>query len=151
MTATTLQRNQALDLTQAPPRSPNDLLGDYVILARTIDKCRATLAGTQGGYHWNCPLAHVFFDFKGIDPMDFEAQVKADKTDEEILAWVNQTGIPRSEDDILAWSYDARNWVPDTPEKKAYLEKTMRQIRPDNLYARTFFEMLDIEEGRRTV
>ena len=35
----------ALDLTQRPPRSPRVRLGGYAILARCLDKGRATLAG----------------------------------------------------------------------------------------------------------
>ena len=38
------------DLTKEPPRSPKTLVGGYVILGRTLDKCRALLAGTIGEY-----------------------------------------------------------------------------------------------------
>ena len=46
----------APDLTQHPPRSPRVRLGGYVIFARCLDKCRATLAGKNGEYHFDCPL-----------------------------------------------------------------------------------------------
>jgi hypothetical protein len=139
---------QALDLSKTYPRSPNALLGSYVILARTIDKCRADIAGTPGEYHWNCPLADLFFTFKEIDPMAFRAQLEAGKSDEEILDWLNKTGRPRTEEEILAWSYDCRWMKPHSIEKKAYVEKTVRETSPDNLYIQSYFQMLDKEEGR---
>jgi hypothetical protein len=42
-----------LDLTQRPPRSFRVRLGNYVILARMLDKGRATLAGKNGEYIYN--------------------------------------------------------------------------------------------------
>ena len=42
-------------LTQRPPRSPRTRLGGYVLLPRMLDKGRATLAGMNGEYHYNCP------------------------------------------------------------------------------------------------
>lgn len=139
---------EAPDLTKSFPRSPNTLLGDYVILARTIDKCRAEIAGKAGEYHWNCPLAQMFFGFKEIDPMDFKKQVEVGKSDDEILAWVNQTGKQVSEDEVLAWSYDCRWSKPHNQEKKAYVEKTLRDAGLTLPYASSYFQMLDAEEGR---
>jgi hypothetical protein len=57
-----------MDLTQRPPRSPRVRLGGYVILARMLDKGRATLAGKNGEYNYNCPLDQNFLNFTGIDP-----------------------------------------------------------------------------------
>lgn len=50
----------AKDLTNDYPRSPRELLAGYVVAARTLDKCRAVIAGTQGEYHFNCPLDGSF-------------------------------------------------------------------------------------------
>jgi len=44
------------DLTIHPPRSARAQLGGICALPRLIDKCRATLAGKNGEYHFNCPL-----------------------------------------------------------------------------------------------
>jgi hypothetical protein len=30
-------------------------LGGFALLPRMLDKCRATIAGKQGEYHYNCP------------------------------------------------------------------------------------------------
>jgi hypothetical protein len=141
-------QTKALDLRTEFPRSPNDFFGDYVILARTIDKCRADLAGTAGEYHWNCGLAKMFFTFKGIDPMAFQEQLKATPSDEAMLQWVQQTGIPRTPEEILAWSYESRWQAPDTVEMRAYVEETLRKIGKKALYVQSFFQMLDMEEHR---
>ena len=44
-----------IDLTQRPPRSFRVRLGNYVVLARMLDKGRATLAGKNGDYIYNSP------------------------------------------------------------------------------------------------
>ena len=59
----------APDLTQRPPRSPRTRLGGYVLLPRMLDKGRATLAGTNGEYHYNCPLDQHVIKFIGFTPM----------------------------------------------------------------------------------
>src|SRR4029434_4797383 len=56
----------APDLTQRPPRSPRSRLGGYSVLPRALDKARATLAGTHGEYHFNCPVDRHFLRFVGI-------------------------------------------------------------------------------------
>ncbi len=54
---------ESLDFSQAGtfPRSPREKLGGYVIAARTLDKCRAAIAGTLGDYKFDCPLDNFFF------------------------------------------------------------------------------------------
>ena len=42
----------AKDLTKEAPRSPRIRLGGYAIIARTIDKGHAHLAGTTGDYRY---------------------------------------------------------------------------------------------------
>jgi hypothetical protein len=59
-------KNLAKDLSNDFPRSPRETLGGYVLAGRILDKCRATLAGTNGEYHFNCPLDNFFFNFAGI-------------------------------------------------------------------------------------
>ena len=53
------------DLTKEPPRSPRIRVGGYAILGRTLDKCRALIAGNIGEYHFDCPLDNMLFGFKG--------------------------------------------------------------------------------------
>ncbi|MGE9291624.1 MAG: DUF5069 domain-containing protein, partial [Puniceicoccales bacterium] len=75
---------QALDLTKEFPRSPRATLGGYVVAARTLDKCRALVAGTAGEYHFNCPLDQVFFGFTGIDADQFKEFVATGADDQAV-------------------------------------------------------------------
>src|SRR5688500_226838 len=104
MTQATLQN--APDLRKDFPRSPNHLVGDYILLGRIIDKCRANIAGTHGEYNYNCPLDQRFFNFTGINAEAFKQQVAEGKTDEALVAWVKQNSQPKSQDEIFAWSYE---------------------------------------------
>jgi hypothetical protein len=54
------------DLTKEPPRSPNTMVGGYVILGRHLDKCRALLGDNIGEYHFDCPLDNMLFGWKRI-------------------------------------------------------------------------------------
>jgi hypothetical protein len=47
------------DLTQHPPRGFRVRLGDLVILARMLDKGRATLAGKNGDYEYLTSITAV--------------------------------------------------------------------------------------------
>ncbi|PYL34793.1 MAG: hypothetical protein DMF35_04000 [Verrucomicrobia bacterium] len=64
------------DLTKEAPRSPRIRVGGYAILGRTIDKCRALVAGNIGEYHFDCPLDNMLFGFKGVKGDDFKAQIE---------------------------------------------------------------------------
>ena len=59
------------------PRSPRTVLGGYVVAARTLDKCRAVLASTNGEYHFDCPLDNFFLGFVGITADDFKNNLRA--------------------------------------------------------------------------
>ena len=63
----------SLDLSKEFPRSPRATLAGYVIAARTLDKCRAVIAGTASEYHFDCPLDQLFLTFAGISAADFKA------------------------------------------------------------------------------
>ena len=67
------------DLTKEAPRSPKTRVGDYVILGRTLDKCRALLAGNIGEYHFDCPLDNMLFGWKGIVGDEFKAALQKAK------------------------------------------------------------------------
>lgn len=92
------------DLTKEPPRSPFVRIGGFSIIARTIDKCRATLAGVAGEYHFNCPLDKYLFDFKGIDSNEFKSYVERGHNDDEIAQWVKEHGIQKTDEEIAQWS-----------------------------------------------
>ena len=55
------------DLTKQAPRSPRVRLGGFVLLPRILDKARASLAGKNGEYNYNCPLDQRFLGFVNVD------------------------------------------------------------------------------------
>ena len=52
------------DLNKQAPHSPRERLAGFAIANRTIDKCRASLAGTLGQYHYDCPLDNIAFQLQ---------------------------------------------------------------------------------------
>jgi hypothetical protein len=92
------------DLTKEAPRSPRIRVGGYAILGRTIDKCRALVAGNIGEYHFDCPLDNMVFGFKGVKGDDFKAQIEQGAGDQEIVEWLNQAGEEKTPDEIKCWA-----------------------------------------------
>lgn len=112
------------DLTKEPPRSPKIKLGGFVILARAIDKCRATLADKVGEYEFNCELDNFLFSFKGIDGLDLKKYISEGHIDDEIVGWVKSHGISRNESEIREWSQKMMKYdYSDNPENKEWLEE----------------------------
>lgn len=61
-----------IDLRTTQPRSPHEKLGGVKLLARVIDKGRATIGGTLGPYRFfDCALDRIFFDAIGASREEF--------------------------------------------------------------------------------
>jgi hypothetical protein len=110
---------QAKDLSKEAPRSPRVRLRDYALLARAIDKCRAEINGTPGSYHFACPLDQMLFTFKGVDENDVKRLVESGADDEKIALWLDANGIPKTPEEVKAWSDMIETYRPyDDPEKR---------------------------------
>jgi hypothetical protein len=94
----------ARNLSKQAPRSPRERLAGFAIARRTIDKCRASLAGTLGQYHYDCPLDNDLFSFKGITSEQFTAAVQTSKDDEEMGIWLHANGALKTAEEIKTWS-----------------------------------------------
>lgn len=140
----------APDLTRTFPRSPRETLGGYVVVGRTLDKCRAVLAGTDGGYLYNCGLDQQFFAFAGIDQAEFREFVATGATDEEVAAWIGRHARPRERAEIVRWNNQMRDRrlseLPD--EVQLYLEDYLPTILKPGQVVRVWFDVYDFEEGR---
>lgn len=140
-------RIPAPDLAQRPPRSPRIRLGGFVILPRLLDKGRAKLAGTNGEYHYACPLDQRFFDFVQVDSTALLKQLKAGKGDWEILTWVqrNAKKYP-SPWEIVQWSgyHEAR--VPDSLSSKERAVKAIESLNKNRTDILTGFDLLDLDD-----
>ena len=94
-----------IDLAQRPPRSFRVRLGNYVVLARMLDKGRATLAGKNGEYHYYCSTDQRLVQFLGFDPDSLLKELATGQGDGEMLEWVQaHSKTPRSASEIEAWS-----------------------------------------------
>jgi len=116
------------NLTKEAPRSPRLRVGGYAILGRTIDKCRALVAGNIGEYHFDCPLDRTLFGFKGIRGEDFRAQIEQGRSDEEIIEWLNQSGEEKTPAQIRRWSekMEASSLHDDLEKRDFFVEETKK-------------------------
>ena len=140
----------ALDLTKEYPRSPRAVLGGYVVAGRTLDKCRADLAGTKGEYHFDCPLDNFFFDFAGISADAFKAFVATGADDDAVGAWIQEHSKVEDEKAVIQWNNDMRGKrVSEMPiELQQFLEGYIPQYIPEGKIVYVWFDVYDIEEER---
>lgn len=137
-----------IDLTQRPPRSPRVRLGGYVILPRLIDKCRATLAGKNGEYHYDCPIDQRFFYFAGIDPEELKAKVAEGLGDGELLNWITENSKKRPEEwEIANWSRFREAAAPGDNESREFANELMSGAGAgDREDIQTWFDILDVDD-----
>jgi len=141
----------AKDLRTGYPRSPRDTaIGGYVIAGRALDKCRATLAGTNGEYHFDCSLDKRFFEFSGVNAGALKAFVATGATDAEVSAWVQANGKGRTEEEIALWNNTERDRrLSDlSPKSQVFMEKYVRENIPAGKVVYHYFDIYDLEEKR---
>ncbi|MBA3543811.1 MAG: DUF5069 domain-containing protein [Chthoniobacterales bacterium] len=123
------QNVKGKDLTKEAPRSPKTRVGGYVILGRTLDKCRALLAGDIGEYHFDCPLDNMLFGWKGITGDDFKAEVAKGSSDEEMAKWIETHGTPKSDAEKEAWCKEKLAFsFNDVPEKREWYAEQLQAL-----------------------
>jgi hypothetical protein len=133
------------DLTQHPPRSSRVRLGGFGHLPRLLDKARATVSGKNGDYHYNCPLDKNFFAFTGIDHEALLAQVKAGKSDSEMLAWV-RGATKRLPSEIAAWTSWLDTHGPGGSPGHAWMSESIAKAAKDRDDIRSFADLLDLDD-----
>ena len=140
----------APDLSKTFPRSPRETFAGYVIAGRMLDKCRAVLAGTNSGYHFDCPLDNQFLSFAEIDPNDFREIVATGADDNAVAAWIGENAKPRERIDIIKWNNQLRETkISDLPDAaQEFLEEYIPQFVPKNRPVYRWFDVYDLEEQR---
>src|ERR1700719_2449415 len=117
------------DLKKEPPRSPRIRVGGYAILGRTIDKCRALVAGNIAECHFDCPLDNMLFGFKGVKGDDFKAQVEQGTSDQEIVEWLNQSGEMKTPEEIKRWAEEVEaSSLYNHPEKREFFSEEVKKL-----------------------
>ena len=140
--------NSAPDLTKRPPRSPRCRLGGYAILPRMLDKGRAEIAGTNGEFHYNCPLDQHIINFLGFDPEALHEQLAARKGDGEILEWINSNAKhKRSPWEIEQWSDFQQRRGPDSDaETLSFFEELLSKFSKTREDIKTWADLLDLDD-----
>jgi hypothetical protein len=134
------------DLTKEPPRSPRIRVGGYAILGRTLDKCRALVAGDIGEYHFDCPLDNMLFGFKGVRGKDFKAQIEQGASDQEMVEWLNESGEKKTPAQINRWSekVEAGSLHDDLEKREFFIERTRKLgLDPEKT---TTFDWLEVDD-----
>ena len=127
------------DLTKQAPHSPRDRIAGFAIASRTVDKCRASLAGTLGEYHYDCPLDNMLFGFKGINGAQFRTVVQDAKNYEAVGVWLQANGTQKTPVEIKAWSdeMEAASLMKN-PDKRAYFIENCTKLGLDPEKSTTF-------------
>jgi hypothetical protein len=134
------------DLTTEPPRSPRTRLGNYILLARALDKGRATLHSCNGEYHFDCPLDNFLFGFKGVKGDDVKRLLADGKSDEEIVQWLDTNGEPKTAEELSAWAAGVEAYLPyNDPEKKEWFIGECEAIGLDPKTS-TLFDFLEADD-----
>ena len=145
-------KNLAKDLSKSFPRSPRETVAGYVIAGRTLDKCRATLVGIAGEYHFDCPLDNFFFSFAEISADNFKDFVATGASDEEVAKWIERKAKKRPRIEIIKWNNDWRykrlSEMPDGVQE--FMEDYIPEFVPAHLRHHTdyLFDIYDAEEKR---
>ena len=84
----------AKDLRVEEPRPPGAELGGRRLAARCLDKCRATLAGTEGEFIYGCPMDQQFLTQAGLTADQFKEFVATGASDEEVARWLQENSKP---------------------------------------------------------
>lgn len=137
----------APDLTKRAPRSMRARLGGFVLLPRMLDKGRAEIAGTNGEYHYNCPLDRHFLEYVGVDAAELRRQLEAGLGDGEILQWIKVNSVhKRTAVEAAQWSAFEESRGPSTVEQRDWFQELHRQIGPARDDVCTWAELLDLDD-----
>ena len=132
-------------------------VGRLVYFGRMLDKIRLHAAGRLPGSHVaNLGEREAFwFDarccqFLGLRYEELKARVLAGGTDEEILAWAEARGTPRSDDDCIVWNrFMAKlGWRDD---RSAKLRERTAEFGLADRPVETIFDLIEFDEGRDPV
>jgi hypothetical protein len=142
----------APDLTQPAtyPRSPRETLAGYVVAARTLDKCRASIAGTLGEYKFDCPLDNFWFEFAGITAAALQEIVATGADDDAVATWIEENATKRESREIIRWNNEMRGKrLSEMPiELQEFLEGYIPEFLPPGRPVYVWFDVYDLEEGR---
>jgi hypothetical protein len=139
-----------MNLTIEKPRSPKDKLVGLLSLKRVIDKAKAYNEGQLGEYDYDCPHDKPVFEFLGTNGAEFARKVKELGSDDAIAAWVQSEFLSKkSAEEIEKYNAQRLHWHPEPGSPGAqYFEGLREQLAPGRKDVVTWFDLLDLDEGR---
>ena len=137
-----------IDLTQRPPRGFRVRLGNFVILARLLDKGRATLAGKNGEYEYYTSMDEPLGKFLGFDPEALLKELATGKSDWEMLQWIQANSkTPRAPWEIEAWSAFMEKRGPDSDaESLKFFNEYVGKLSKERNDIKTWFEAIELDD-----
>ena len=135
-------------------RSPREILGSYVILPRLIDKVRLHAQGTLpddyvGQLMMPEPaLDGRFLAFTGLDAERLRVAILSARTDDEVLAWVEQHARPHSDAEKRAWAQDIGAYRPSPDRVHLRRERYPAVAAKIDVGGISVFDLIDLDEGR---
>ena len=137
-----------MDLTTSYPRSVRDKLFGLVQIGRAIDKGKATAAGTNGEYNFDCPMDDAVFEFLGIDGDKLLEVIKNAKSDADVESYVKGFIDKKSPQEIETWNKEWLAHTPDNDDSRKYFLELRNQVAPDRTDVTTWADILDLDEKR---
>src|SRR4051812_26878086 len=136
-------------------RSPYAKVGRIVYFGRMLDKIRLHAAGKLPAQEYAANLGKGFdgrcCSFLRVNYDELKAHVLAAAgSDEQLLAWAEQRGGVRTDDECETWSgfMMKRGWRDEAAE---ILRKRIRESSLESRPIMTMFDYLDFDEGRDPV
>jgi hypothetical protein len=135
-------------------RSPRESLGGYILLPRLIDKVRllaqgrlpqayaVNVLGTDG------TLDGRFLRFTGLNAEALRRVILASRSDDEVLAWVQDHARSTTALEKQAWAEQVASYRPDAAlveyRKTVYPELAARV----DVGSLSVLDLIDMDEGR---
>jgi hypothetical protein len=139
-----------MDLTKAVPRSVKDTsIEKIVMLARTTDKARASVAGTVGEYHYNCGMDQKVLAFVGVDHEEF-AKLASTNDDAKLGTILRERFLKtKTPAEIAGFNTEYLKLSPDKgSDSEKYFLELRAKLAPDRTDVTTWPDLLDLDEGR---
>jgi hypothetical protein len=144
-----------MDLPKPVPlRSPRESLGGYILLPRLIDKVRLLAQGQlPQTYAANVLKAGLtldgrFLSFTGLNAEALRRVILSSRTDEEVLAWVQEHARPTTALEKHMWAEQIGRYRPD-----AVLVEYRKRVYPElaaqvDVGSLSVLDLIDMDEGR---
>ena len=130
------------DLRVHPPRGPRVMLGGLYFLARTIDKARAKLQGTEGSYKMGPGISMYLFEWLGITEDAFTEAVRSARSDNEVVDWL----VAHSDPDIFE-SINERLLHRGIRDDEHFAQVLPRYpVLRENPHLRNWFEIFELDD-----